>query len=153
MLTSEPITADGCVRALIGQTWSLGNSINLNKLHRLSMEKGWFPQGNLECHYQKGDRDVEGARGKCLLHGNKRFALYRDPCTWFQFQSKNINQCHLLLFSFFWPCWWHVKVPKPGTEPPPQQQPKLLQGPCWILNPLHHRRTPTPIDFTMKLGK
>lgn len=29
---------------------------------------------------------------------------------------------------------------KPGMEPMPQQQPKLLQRPYWSPNPLHHNR-------------
>lgn len=31
------------------------------------------------------------------------------------------------LVSFFWPCLWHRKVPRPRIEPMPQQHPKLPQ--------------------------
>lgn len=48
----------------------------------------------------------------------------------------------LFLFSF-WLCPQPVKVPRPGIQPIPQQQPKLRQGQSWILNPLCHKRTPT----------
>ena len=39
-------------------------------------------------------------------------------------------------------------VPRPGTEPTSQQQPKLLQWQQWILNPLYHKRTPSPSPLT-----
>ena len=38
---------------------------------------------------------------------------------------------------------WHLEVPQPGTEPAPQQWPKLLQRQHQILNPLCHQGTPT----------
>ena len=57
--------------------------------------------------------------------------------------------CHIMsspkkdFFSLlFWPCLWHVAVPGPGIEPAPQQRSKPLLWPCWILDPLRHRRTP-----------
>ena len=30
-------------------------------------------------------------------------------------------------FLFCWPCPWLAEVPRPGTEPTPQQQPEMLQ--------------------------
>ena len=45
----------------------------------------------------------------------------------------------LFFFFLFWWCLWHVEVPRPGTEPDPQQQCKPLQWQCQILNPLHNR--------------
>ena len=35
-----------------------------------------------------------------------------------------------------------VEIPMPGIKPDPQQGPKPLQWQCWILNPLHHKRSP-----------
>ena len=48
---------------------------------------------------------------------------------------------HPFIFLFFWSHPWHMEVPRPGTEPVPQQQPGLLQ---WhqVLNPLHHNGMP-----------
>ena len=48
---------------------------------------------------------------------------------------------------FFWQCPRHMKVPGPGIETAPQQQPKLLQWQCWILNPLGHKRNPKMFPF------
>ena len=49
----------------------------------------------------------------------------------------------LVLHSvLFWLCLWPVEAPRPGTEPIPQQGPKLLQGQCQILKLLCHKRTP-----------
>lgn len=44
-------------------------------------------------------------------------------------------------FLIFGPCPCHLKAPRPGTKPVPQQQPRLLQ---WrqILTLLQHKRTP-----------
>ena len=36
----------------------------------------------------------------------------------------------------FWLCPWHEEVPRPGTEPEPQE------WQCWILNPLSHQGIP-----------
>ena len=36
-----------------------------------------------------------------------------------------------------------MKIPRPGIEPAPQQQLKPVRWQGWILNPLHHRTTPT----------
>lgn len=46
------------------------------------------------------------------------------------------------LVGSFWGAGEH-EVPGPGIQLNPQQQPKLLLWPCWILNPLHHR-IPSP---------
>ena len=46
----------------------------------------------------------------------------------------------LSLFFLLHP--WHVQVPRPGTEPTPQQWPKLLQWQHQILNLLCHKGTP-----------
>ena len=43
---------------------------------------------------------------------------------------------------FFLPCLQHVEIPGPEIEPVPQQRPKPMPWQCWILNPLHHKRTP-----------
>ena len=51
----------------------------------------------------------------------------------------------LFFFFFFWPCPLHAEVPRPGTEPEPQQWPRLLQWQCQILKLLHHIRT---LQFT-----
>jgi len=48
----------------------------------------------------------------------------------------------LFSFSHFWPCPLHVEVPGPGIQPTPQQWPKPLWWQHWILNLLHHKRTP-----------
>ena len=45
-------------------------------------------------------------------------------------------------FFFFWPPLWQVEVPKPGTEPRPQQGTTSLQWQCWILNLLSHVEPP-----------
>ena len=45
------------------------------------------------------------------------------------------------LFVCFWLCSWHVKFPRQGIEPTPQEQIKPLQWQCWILNVLPHKRT------------
>ena len=53
-------------------------------------------------------------------------------------------------YFYFWPCLWHVEVPRPGTKPAPQQQPKQCQSQHWqcqILNPLHHKGTPPMSHF------
>ena len=42
----EPITVLGGVRALIGQ---VADGVEVDELHGLSVEEGWFPQGNLGC--------------------------------------------------------------------------------------------------------
>ena len=42
-------------------------------------------------------------------------------------------------------CWlllWHVEIPRPGTEPMPQQWPEPQQRQGQILNLLSHKRTP-----------
>ena len=51
------------------------------------------------------------------------------------------NTAHIGFCFFFWLHPWHVKVPRPGIKPKPTEQPKSLQRPCWMLNPLHHKRT------------
>ena len=43
---------------------------------------------------------------------------------------------------FFWLHLQHMKIPRPGIEPLPQQWPKALQWQCWVLNPVCHKRTP-----------
>ena len=43
---------------------------------------------------------------------------------------------------FIWPCPGHVKVPRPGTEPEPQEQPKPLWCQSQILHSLSHQGTP-----------
>ena len=56
-------------------------------------------------------------------------------------------------FFFFWLHPWHVEVPQPRTEPVSQQQPKLQQWQCQILNPLHHQGTPTLWIFIRCTGQ
>ena len=46
--------------------------------------------------------------------------------------------------SFFWPYPQHMKIPEPRIELVPPQQPKLLSK---ILNPLHHTRNSSLINF------
>ena len=48
----------------------------------------------------------------------------------------NANVSSTISFIFFslWLCWQHPEVPGPGTEPGPQQWPKLLQWKHQILN-------------------
>ena len=69
------------------------------------------------------------------------------------FKMKTINkdkEGHCLMINgsiqetscLFWLCLQHVEVPGPSIKPEPQQQPKLLQWQCQILNPLCHKRTP-----------
>lgn len=43
------------------------------------------------------------------------------------------------IFFFFFLHSWHEDLPEPGIKPMPQQQPKLHQGQCQILNSLNHR--------------
>ena len=56
-----------------------------------------------------------------------------------------------LFTPIFWPCPQQVEVPRPGTEPTsqqwpmPQQWPKPRQWQWWILNPVSHQGTLTPI--------
>ena len=45
----------------------------------------------------------------------------------------------IYLFIYFWLHPRHVEVPEPERKPASQQQPKLLQWQCQILNLLHHR--------------
>ena len=61
----------------------------------------------------------------------------------------NLKEQHSLLLAstrqtFFGGelCLQHVEVPEPGFEPMPQQQPKLQQWPCWVLNPRCPRECP-----------
>ena len=49
-----------------------------------------------------------------------------------------------ICFFFFWPHLWPWEVPRPGTEPAPQQ------WQCWTLNPLSHQRAPSMFHI---LGK
>ena len=61
------------------------------------------------------------------------FLLWFDPWPWSFYmlrvqpntlkKKKKKNGC----LYFFWPCPWHVEVPRPGTEPMQQRQPKTLQ--------------------------
>ena len=53
-------------------------------------------------------------------------------------------------FLVFWPCPWHVEVPRPRIKPVPQKPPKPLQWQCQILNPLHTQVfiLPSPIYFS-----
>ena len=44
-------------------------------------------------------------------------------------------------FLFFLPHPWHAKIPGPGIESKPQQQPKLMQWQHQILNPQGHKGT------------
>ena len=39
-------------------------------------------------------------------------------------------------FCFGGPCPWPMEVPRPGTDPVSQQQPKALQRQCQVFNPL-----------------
>ena len=55
--------------------------------------------------------------------------------------SLGIGDAHYSLF-FFLAMPQHADVPRPGIEPVPQQQPKVLQGQHWILNLMHHKRIP-----------
>ena len=48
---------------------------------------------------------------------------------------------------YFWLHLWHVEVSGPGTDPVPQQPLELMQGQCWVLNPLCHKRTPYTVHF------
>ena len=54
---------------------------------------------------------------------------------------------YIFNFFFFWTYLQHMKFPRPGIKPVPQQPPKPLQWQGWILNLLHHRRTPTCLTF------
>ena len=44
--------------------------------------------------------------------------------------------CLPLPFFLLWLHPWHAEIPRPGSEPTPQQ------WQCWIFNPLSHQRTP-----------
>ena len=53
----------------------------------------------------------------------------------------------ICLFVYFWLCLQHVEVPGPGIKPSSQQLPELLQWQYWILNLIHHRRTPMCVFY------
>ena len=50
-----------------------------------------------------------------------------------------------MLIFHLWPCPQHVEVPRPGTEPVPQQQPKPQQWEHQSLNPLRQWETPRQV--------
>ena len=54
-------------------------------------------------------------------------------------------------FFFFWTCLQHAEVPGPRIKPAPQQQPEPLKWQCWLLNQLHHKRTPQSCCFDLYL--
>ena len=60
----------------------------------------------------------------------------------FSVLSETHTVSHRILF---WPCPRHAEVPRPGIEP--QQQLEPLQWQHQILNPLHHKGTPTYFHF------
>ena len=47
----------------------------------------------------------------------------------------------IYLFIIFWPCLWHVEVPRPEIKPMPQQWPEPVQWQCWNLKSLSCKRT------------
>ena len=53
------------------------------------------------------------------------------------------------MFFFFWPHPQHVEVSRPRITP--QQQPEQLQWQRWILNLLHHKRTPKIYIWTTEI--
>ena len=64
-----------------------------------------------------------------------------QPMPLLQHQVLN-PRCHSKNTSFFfWKHPQHMEVPRPGTEPVPQQQHKPLQRQHWILNVLCHKGT------------
>ena len=44
--------------------------------------------------------------------------------------NSHVLKLTILILYFFWLCPWHVEIPRPGTEPAPQQRPELLRWHC-----------------------
>ena len=67
-------------------------------------------------------------------------------CSW-----KREHFFKIFFFSFFFP--QHVKVPRPGIGPVPQQRPEPQQRQRWLFNPLCHQGTLRENVFYMLLLK
>ena len=57
---------------------------------------------------------------------------YNSPFLPFQTTGNLYSTCSHYEFAyfidlFFWPCLWHVEVPRLGIKPEPQQQSEVLQ--------------------------
>ena len=110
-------------------------------------------------NFQFGDiPQLHGARSSVPVHGtlsDVSIGISSSGCSSVPFVT-SFFFFFLVYFLFFvfvclfvWPSLWDVEVPGPGTEPAPQQQPKLLQQQHQILNLLCQKGI--PVTFFNKL--
>ena len=121
-----PVISEFCCFVLLSHMVYMGNVFQnaavIPPLQVFSLSlllKSEYPLKSVYCSFNGTSMEV-----KLVDVLNLRFNLGVIQVTFFLFSLRVKLFVSLLSFGLF---SWHMEVPRPGTEPVPKQQPKLLQ--------------------------